>query len=61
MIYSLTDIVWLFFLYSFLGWCVEVCWAAIHRKQFVNRGFVNSPSSCRNWHPARSSCFWAGC
>lgn len=43
MIYSLTDIVWLFFLYSFLGWCVEVCWAAIHRKQFVNRGFVNSP------------------
>lgn len=43
MIYSLTDLVWLFFLYSFIGWCIEVCYASIKRRQFVNRGFVNSP------------------
>lgn len=43
MIYSLSDLVWLFFLYSFIGWCIEVCYSAIRRRQFVNRGFVNSP------------------
>lgn len=43
MMYSLTDIVWLFFVYSFAGWCIEVCYAAICRRKFVNRGFVNSP------------------
>lgn len=43
MTYTLSDITWLFFLYSFAGWCVEVCHAAVRRRQFVNRGFVNSP------------------
>lgn len=43
MTYSLNDFIWLFFLYSFIGWCIEVCYAAIRRRQFVNRGFVNSP------------------
>lgn len=43
MIYSLTDLVWLFFIYSFAGWCMEVCYAAFSRRKFVNRGFVNSP------------------
>ena len=43
MIYSLTDLVWMFFIYSFAGWCMEVCYAAVIRKKFVNRGFVNSP------------------
>lgn len=43
MAYTLTDLVWLFFLYSFIGWCVEVLYAALSRRQFVNRGFVNSP------------------
>lgn len=43
MTYTLSDITWLFFLYSFIGWCIEVCYAAIRRRQFVNRGFVNSP------------------
>ena len=41
--YTFTNLVWLFFIYSFVGWCVEVCHAAICRRQFVNRGFVNSP------------------
>lgn len=43
MTYSLSDLIWLFFIYSFAGWCIEVCYAAIRRRQFVNRGFVNSP------------------
>ncbi len=43
MTYSLTDFVWLFFIYSFVGWCIEVCYAAVRRRKFVNRGFVNSP------------------
>jgi len=43
MEYTLTDCAGLFFLYSFLGWCVEVCYSAICQRQFVNRGFVNSP------------------
>ncbi len=43
MIYSFTDLVWLFFIYSFAGWCMEVCYAAFSRRKFVNRGFVNSP------------------
>ncbi len=43
MIYNLTDLIWLFFIYSFAGWCTEVCHAAVRRRKFVNRGFVNSP------------------
>lgn len=43
MLYSFTDLFWLFLIYSFLGWCIEVCYAAVRRRQFVNRGFINSP------------------
>jgi len=43
MEYTLNDLVWLFFIYSFAGWCIEVCFSAISRRKFVNRGFVNSP------------------
>ena len=43
MTYTLTDLIWLYFIYSFAGWCIEVCYAAFTRRQFVNRGFVNSP------------------
>ena len=43
MIYTLPELTWLFFIYSFAGWCIEVCAAAIRHKKFVNRGFVNSP------------------
>ncbi len=43
MAYSFSNLVWLFFIYSFIGWCIEVCYAAVSRRQFVNRGFVNSP------------------
>ncbi len=43
MIYTFSELVFLFFLYSFIGWCIEVCYAAVRKKSFVNRGFVNSP------------------
>lgn len=43
MTYAIRDLVWLFFVYSFAGWCIEVCYAAFRRRQFVNRGFVSSP------------------
>lgn len=32
-----------FFIYSFLGWCGEVLFAAAVEKRFVNRGFLNGP------------------
>lgn len=43
MTYTLKDLVWLFFIYSFIGWCIEVCYSAFRQRKFVNRGFVNSP------------------
>lgn len=36
-------ILWLFLVYSFAGWVLEVSVAAIHQKKFVNRGIINSP------------------
>lgn len=35
-------LLWSFFIYSFIGWCIEVAFAAIRYKKFVNRGFLNS-------------------
>ena len=32
---------WIFFVYSILGWCTEVCYAATVTGKFVNRGFLN--------------------
>lgn len=32
-----------FFVYSFLGWCTEVAFAAFKEHRFVNRGFLNGP------------------
>ena len=33
----------LFFIYSFLGWCVEVAFVAVTTGKVVNRGFLNGP------------------
>lgn len=41
MLYTGYDLLFLFFIYSFLGWCLEVVYAALGRKEFVNRGFLN--------------------
>lgn len=32
-----------FFIYSFLGWCIEVIYHGIMKNKFVNRGFLNGP------------------
>ena len=32
-----------FFIYGFLGWAVEVAYAGIKEKKFVNRGFLKGP------------------
>lgn len=32
-----------FYVYGFLGWCTEVCYASLREKRFVNRGFLNGP------------------
>ncbi len=32
-----------FFIYAFLGWCVEVGYATLKTGKFINRGFLNGP------------------
>ena len=41
--YTFYQIVFMFFIYAFLGWCSEVAYAAIRTGKFVNRGFLNGP------------------
>ena len=36
-------LLWIFFVYAFLGWCTEVSFAALTSGKFVNRGFLNGP------------------
>lgn len=40
---SLYEIFAYFFIYSFLGWVVEVAFHAVTQGKFVNRGFLNGP------------------
>lgn len=40
---SFYEVVWIFMIYAFLGWCTEVAYAALETKKFVNRGFLNGP------------------
>jgi len=37
----LTQLVWIFPLYSLLGWCLEVIYCSVTTGKFVNRGFLN--------------------
>lgn len=37
------ELVWIFIIYAFLGWCTEVSYAALDTGKFVNRGFLNGP------------------
>ncbi len=39
----MTGILWLFLIYSFFGWCVEVMYFAFEKGQFVNRGYLAGP------------------
>ena len=43
MQYSREQLLWLFLIYAFLGWCTEVAYAAVSTGKFVNRGMVNGP------------------
>ena len=43
MVYSLYEMLALFFIYAFLGWCAEVVYTAVSKGRFVNRGFLNGP------------------
>ena len=40
---ALTNLVLLFFAYSFLGWCIEVTLKFIQYHRFINRGFFTGP------------------
>lgn len=40
MNFQLYELILIFFIYSFLGWCLEVSYAAIETGEFVNRGFL---------------------
>lgn len=35
--------IWIFLIYSFLGWICEVSFAALEHGKFVNRGLLNGP------------------
>lgn len=43
MIFTGYELLWLFFIYSFLGWILETVTAAAKQKRFVNRGLINAP------------------
>lgn len=43
MSYTYYELAWIFFIYSFAGWCVSVAGAAVRRKTFVNTGVLNLP------------------
>ena len=39
--YSLYQLIFFFYIYAFLGWCLEVCFRSVVRGEFVNSGFLN--------------------
>lgn len=43
LLYTGYELLWLFFIYSFLGWIFETCTTALRKKRLVNRGLVNLP------------------
>lgn len=43
MKFSGYELLWLFFVYSFLGWIGETVYATIRQKKFANRGLINGP------------------
>lgn len=43
MIQNFYELIWIFMIYAFLGWCMEVAYAALETGKFVNRGFMNGP------------------
>ena len=37
------EMIWIFMIYAFIGWCVEVIYVGLNSGKFVNRGFLNGP------------------
>lgn len=37
------ELIWYFFIYSFVGWCLEVVYHALETGAWANRGFLNGP------------------
>lgn len=40
---TLYEAAWVFMIYAFLGWCLEVVYVGLNSGKFVNRGFLNGP------------------
>ena len=40
---TIYDAAWYFLIYSLLGWCVEVAYAAVNVGKFIDRGFLYGP------------------
>ena len=51
--YSFGQMIWIVLVYSFLGWCCEVAFAAVRRGIFVN--FI--PISIIHYSEAFGKCF----
>lgn len=43
MTYTISELIFFFFLYSFLGWCLEVAVLSIRRRKFINPGVLSGP------------------
>ncbi len=43
MKYTIFEMILLFYVHSFFGWCLESAFATIQKKQFRNRGFITGP------------------
>lgn len=43
MKYTFTELIWLFLIYSFLGWVFEAVVGTIKNRKFTNRGFSTGP------------------
>lgn len=43
VLYTLYHLSWIFFIYGFFGWCVEVIFHAVSEGKFINRGFLIGP------------------
>ncbi|MGN0603791.1 MAG: putative ABC transporter permease [Oscillospiraceae bacterium] len=41
--YSLYQMALMFCFWSFIGWCIEVCYMTIETGEYQNRGFLNMP------------------
>lgn len=43
MPYSITELFWLFLIYSLLGWIMETAVGTVRRQRFINPGFTTGP------------------